>query len=324
MTQSQSPLARREQQQSLVPATVTSIARREEVERFEATVTLPPSFMYVIPGRKKVDNQWVDDNKVGITSDGYDYANRTLGATFFLPGQVPDAEGNLVLNPIHKPDYIYMRMAAVWYNETGQLVAATEDLEVDYLMVWANARLESPGSELVVGADGRPELDDRGQPIVVIRDFQKMWDGKPSGQPQTAADQEKKAYKAYMQLRTMGMRYAQTVLRTRLLKIALGVKSLPLNQPREFALRVVGYRDKMDPITRIAAAQDSAAALFGSLRPADGSQRLSDDDLRSIERDDVDTSVDQAVGVATGVIEPEAVAEQPAEGKAQDEFGFGG
>lgn len=327
---SQSPLATRPDE--AVAATpdfdVRSLARRDDVERVEAIVALPASFQYVIPGRKKVGNQWVDDNKVGITSDGYDYLNRVVGVSFFLPDMVPDAEGNLVRNPIHRPDYIYIRMGAVWYNESGQLVGTTEDLEVDYAMVYANARLEAPGAVVAVDEHGQTRFDAKGMPVITLEDSTYVdRDGRP-GKTTTAAEQEKKALKALMQLRTMGLRYAQTVLRVRLLKVSVGVKSLPIPEPRTFKLRVVGYRDRMTPLERQQRAAEASDIMFGA-RPADV-KPLSTAELSDIEAADVDTAVDRTVMEATGVAPAEFSASEvddvigestPAE-PAQDEFDF--
>jgi hypothetical protein len=265
---------------------VTHVAQRGDVVRVETTITLPPSFQYVIPGRKKVDGQWVDDNKVGITSDGYDFLNRVLGVSFYLPDWVPDESGELCRNPIHRPDYIYIRMGAVWYNESGQLVTTTEDLEVDFRHVYANARLESYESVPVL-ENGYPVFDDYGNPVVKVKD----------------ADAERKALKALMQLRTMGMRYAQTVLRTRLVKIACGIKSLPGNEARARNLRITGFRDAMDPVTRIAKAEASVRAMYGAIPPArPEAPALKADEMADIEPPDAD---DEAMATLIEATMPE-------------------
>jgi hypothetical protein len=271
---------------------VTSVALRGDVERVEVSVTLPASFQYVIPSRKKVNGQWVDDvanSKVGITADGYDYLNRTLGVSFWLPDYVPDEHGELVRNPIHRPDYLYIRMGAVWYNEAGQLVGMTEDLEVDYKQVYLSNRLEARDSEVVLDEVGQPVFDDNGNPMVRL----------------TEAGSEKRAMKSLLQLRTMGLRYAQTVLRIRLIKAAIGVKSLPGGEVRSRTVRVVGFRDKMDPVARAASAEKAMTAMFGGKpqpRPTEAS--VPPDVLFSIEAPDAEEQAESAADAAMGLVEP--------------------
>lgn len=274
---------------------VQSVALRGDIERVETSVTLPATFQYVIMARKKVNGQWVDDpekSKVGITADGYDYLNRVLGVSFWLPDFVPDEKGDLVRNPIHRSDYIYLRMGAVWYNEAGQLVAATEDLEVDYRQVYLSARLEDRDSEVLLDDHGQPIFDAAGNPMVKLN-----------------AVGEKKAMKALLQLRTMGMRYAQTVLRIRLIKQALGIKSLPPAPDgtlRNRPVRVVGYRDKMDPVARAAAAEKAMDAMFGGKpQPRPDAPTLREDDIASIEGLDRDREVALDAAEALGLLPPE-------------------
>src|SRR4051812_31720574 len=89
------------------------IIRREadspdnQLQRVEATITLPPSFQYAIPikGVKLPNGDWDNSkNKVGITSDGYDYLNRVIGCSFFFPDEVHDEHGVMSPNPIHRTD----------------------------------------------------------------------------------------------------------------------------------------------------------------------------------------------------------------------------
>jgi hypothetical protein len=170
-------------------------------------------------------------------------------------------------------------------------VSYVEDLEVDYIFVYQQARLESPGATVAV-ANGMPQFDDNGFPVIEITDHQYIERGGGLGNITTAGEQEKKALKALMQLRTMGMRYAQTVLRTRLLKVAIGVKSLPLQQPQDYRVTVVGYKDKLDPQARIERAENQLAALYGRQPEA---KPLTAAELAGIDGGDVETDVDQSV-----------------------------
>ena len=96
-----------------------------EVEPVEQTVVLPAIYQYSI-------NRYPAGQRVMLTSDAYDYINRVMGVQFYLPPTVNDERGNVVPNPIHRPDYIYLRMVGIWRNDAGQMVSYQEDVEVDY------------------------------------------------------------------------------------------------------------------------------------------------------------------------------------------------
>jgi hypothetical protein len=332
MADQSTAVAIREQTRSEValsqPLQVTSVAGRGEVERIEMPIIIPVNFQYLIPNKKKERRQdpdtgqwgdvWIDNSRVGLTSDGYDYANRVLGAGFWLPDEVPDEHGRMVRNPIHRPDYIYMRMSAVWYNAVGQLVSHTEDLEVDYKSVWYQARLKQPGVKQVLDADGQPVFDAMNMPMLRMDDHQ--WPPKrgsnESGDILTAEAQERRALEALINLRAHGMRYCQTVLRTRLLKVALGIKSLPRKEIREITLNVVGYRDKMDPDQRREQAETGLRALYGKRQP--DAKPLTHEEMQGIEPEDVDVRVDGADSVAAAVVvEPPEDEQDPG---PDDEF----
>ena len=281
-------------------ANITEIAGRGDVTMFVAPVTLPASFQYVIPGKKTVGDSWVADNKVGITSDGYDYLNRVVGVSFWTPPTVPNSAGEMVANPILQRDYIRWRMGGFWYNEVGQLVSMVEDLEIDYQMVYQAARLESFDSEVLLDQNGQPRFDDKGNPIIKLKN----------------AAEEKKALKALHQLRTMGPRYAQTVLRTRILKVATGIKSLPGNEPKTRTIRVVGFRDTMDPIARLEQAQEASSRIFGTKQvDEDAVQRAPDEVVAEIEggMDTGDRAIEDVHEVLGAVMDDDG----------QSEFDFG-
>lgn len=280
---------------------VTELAGRGDVVRVEAVVALPKSFQYVVPVKVKrgtgENATWVLDTertKVGITSDGYDYLNRYLGVSFFLPEFVPDDAGRKVRNPIHRASdgYIYMRMGAVWYNEAGQLVAAVEDLEINPRAIYSAARVEARSAKPVM-KDGQPVFDEHGFPMVTMVPYSS----KPADVSKAEAD-EKKALAAYMQVRgTNGMRYCQTVLRTRLTKVALGIKSLPGWEARDRKVRIVGFRDKMDPVARQAAAEAAMERMFGGSAPRPSEPMLKASEMADIERPDADMRADEPIPV---------------------------
>jgi hypothetical protein len=275
---------------ALVVVHNSEVARNDpNLQRHETFVTLPENFQYIVGKGDKA--------RRAITSDGYDYMNRSLGAMFFLPEFVPDESGDLVRNPIHRPDYIYMRMGAIWRNEHGQLVGATEDLEVDFKAVYQQARLETWNSEVALDEHGQPIFGEDGQPLVRVT-------SDTGGQyPKSANEKERDALKVLMQLRSHGMRYAQTVLRTRLLKVATGVKSLkslpPGSQLKPTDVRIIGWRDEMTPNERQKKAAEDMGEMFRGARP-DNAPSLSVEQMRTSEVDEPPEEVVQAVATDPG------------------------
>jgi hypothetical protein len=264
---------------------VRSVAHRGDVERVEATITIPPDYQYAIPKWEKDDvtNKWVKTvGSVGITADGYEYLNRVVGCTFYLPDLVPDREGRMARNPIVQKDYIRLRMGAVWYNALGQLIGNIEDVESDFNLVWMDARINAKSAEVLMGDNGYPAIDDFGNPYVKLN-----------------KDDELKALKTLSQLRTFGLRYVQTVARVRLLKMATGIRSLPSKEIRAYPLKVVGFRDRMTPTERVASADADSRSLFGlpvnpgDVKPLSHAElsEVSDEpepDVEQIDRDRID------------------------------------
>jgi hypothetical protein len=264
MTQTQTPDDRRVALSPAMPTalaetkvtgmTVDAVAGRSDIERIETTILLPADYQYAIAirGKKNADGTWDNTQaKVGITADGYDYLNRVLGCSFFLPEWVHDEHGSKQLNPIHRKDYIYLRMAAVWYTPLGQLIMASEDVEVDFHLAWMDARINSTSAVMALDENGLPLFDGQGNPGVRL-------DPKD----------ELKALKTLSQLRTFGPRYAQTVARVRLLKMATGIRSLPGNTPMNRTITMTGYRDRLTPQERAEKAGATVETLYGG-RPAD-------------------------------------------------------
>lgn len=283
-----------------------------------AEVTVPVHYQYAISaGRKKVGDDWVDVQRVGLTADGYDHINRFTGIQFLVPEFIHDEHGNQLRNPIHRSDYIYERMVAIWYNDLGQMQAYSEDLEVDYQVLYQQARLSArwktgnkvdktgrggqtykadeyaePQMVMDRNEDGTPKLDDRGNPIfgLVMPD-----------------EEELKAVKRLYDLRATGIRYAQTVLKTRLMKVATGIRMLPINEPRPFKMVVFGYRDNLTPEQRITKAMEDQKAIFGQPLTAGGT--LKDEDLKDLNIDVADVA--DAVIEGTFVEADESIPDDP-------------
>jgi hypothetical protein len=61
----------------------------------------------------------------------------------------------------------------------------------------------------------------------------------------------------------MGLRYAWTVAKTRILKVATGIKTLPIDEPRAVKVKVYGFRDGLTPQQREERAKQDQEAIFG-------------------------------------------------------------
>lgn len=276
---------------------VRATARTEsgDLERVEATITIPPDFQYRIPikGVRNPDGSWNNDMaKVGLTVDAYDYLNRVVGASFFLPAMVHDENDVVRHNPIHRKDYMYLRMGCVWYTPTGQLVLATEDVEVDFNLVWMDARINTKEAVPVLDADGQLRFDAFGNPMLKL----------------TPAD-EMKALKTLSQLRSFGTRYAQSVARVRLLKMATGMRSLPTDVLAPYPVKVVGYRDKLTAEERINRVTADTSTFAG--KPVDESdpdnRPLTTAEMASVAPElDPEDAIDHATSVQpdTGNVRP--------------------
>src|SRR5688572_12524875 len=162
--QKPSAVATREQEE---PADIQLpiVSNRPSITKNEITITpvrvrIPIHHQYKIKaGREQgADGQWRDKFRVGLTADGYDGLNRVVGAQFIIPEFIHDEQGERVRNPIHRTDYIYERMIAIWYNDMGQMQAYSEDLEVDYKVLYQQARLNASWKV--------PKLDAQGKPVM--------------------------------------------------------------------------------------------------------------------------------------------------------------
>ena len=229
-----------------------------EVERFEQGVVIPAIYQYAI-------SRYGQAPKVMLTSDAYDYINRTMGVQLYQPDWVHDENGERVRNPIHRPDYIYIRMLGIYRNDLGQLVSYREDVEVDFKLVYMDARINSKSARVEMDEDGQPKFSRSGMPLIKLDQ-----------------EDEKRALKALSQLRTFGLRYAQTVAKTRILKVVSGIRTLPIAQPAPFSVRVVGYRDSLKPDERIKQAEQDMSAMFGPGRSLDESASLSTEELAQV------------------------------------------
>lgn len=223
-----------------------------EVQRWVVKVPLKPVHQYVIRSGKKINDRWVDVFRVFPTAEAYDWMNRIMGVQLHVPEWVHDERGEAVRNPIHRRDYIYLRMVGIGYNDLGQMIAHAEDVEIDYMVEWQKERLKQKSAKVVLDENGMPKLTDGGVPVVQL----------------DPAD-ELKAYQRLYQLRSFGPRQAQTVARTRILKLFSGVRTLYESVGQEpsvapVAVTVVGYRDRMTPDERIKKSQEEQGQVFGS------------------------------------------------------------
>jgi hypothetical protein len=233
---------------------LTAYAAGRDLERIVTEMTIPPDFQYVIPKWTKTGSRPNGDpiftkevGKVGISADGYDYLNRALGASFYFPRFVNDENGKEMLNPIHRKDYIYLRMGIVYYTPVGQLVSQMEDIEVDFRLMYQDKRANAKSAVPLLSDDGAMTWDEAGNPGIRL-----------------SPDDEMKCIRELTRARAFGPRYASTVGRVRLLKLATGLRSLPAEAAgRPFRVKIVAYRDRLAPEQRIAKATHTLADQYG-------------------------------------------------------------
>lgn len=279
---------------------VVSIARMGEgaraAERLELKVQIQPWMQYVV------------GKTLGITGEGYLYINRLLGVEFRPTEKVPDAEGNLVLNPIHKRDYIYLRLAGWGYNDVGQLSMYVEDVEIDFLLRYQSLIVHSYSYMLKGGTVQSVEDDEGSKRTSVKMDGAALMGG---AMPEFTVDEKDviKAQRELYRLRNFGLRAAFSVAQIRILKQFTGIKSLPwqkgdpnsseqqgtewdpraqtkvpriLPKPHPVTIGLVAYRDQLTPDERFKRAMESKDVLF---TPRPVNPALSDDEEAAIATD---------------------------------------
>jgi len=229
---------------------LAAYAEGRDLERIVAEITIPPDFQYVITKNVKDDrtNQWHKEvAKVGITADGYEYLNRALGASFWFPKWVHDEQGEPKRNPIHRPDYIYLRIGIVYYNPLGQRISTIEDVEVDFKLMYQDKRANARSAKPLLGQNGELLWDEAGNPGLVL-----------------SPEDEMKCLRELTRSRAFGPRYASTVGRVRLLKLATGLRSLPaVAAGHSFKVKMVAYRDRLSPEQRVAEAAQTLGDIYG-------------------------------------------------------------
>jgi hypothetical protein len=249
-----------------------------EVQRWSIKLPLKAVHQYGIRSGRKVNGNWIDVHRVFPTSEAYDWMNRIMGVSFDTPKWIHDETGEAKRNPIHRQDYIYLRMVGIGYNDLGQMVAHAEDVEIDYQVEWQKERLKQKSAEVVYDESGMPKITEKGVPVVKL-----------------SPEDELKAMQRLYQLRSFGPRQAQTVARTRILKLFSGIRTLyetvgPL-QLAPVTVSVVGYRDKMTPDERLSQAQARAKEVFGA-PIAEGEHDLADEEREIIEGDFAETEAE--------------------------------
>ena len=268
---------------------------RGDITVVQAVVRIPAHHQYKISaGREQGPNgEWSTKFRVGVTADGYDNINRVVGAQFIVPEWIHDEKGTPVRNPIHRSDYIYERMIAIWYNDLGQMQAYSEDLEVDYKVLYQQARLSATwkteiGPELPSRDGGtyrKKDSHSASDHTVILRDEGGRAILGPDGTPQFDVilpdDVEAKCIQRLYDLRVTGMRYAQTVLKNRLMKVVTGIRMLPIETPRDFSINVMAFRDNLTPDQRVERAQLQQREVFGRALQPGGT--LTDEEMAQVE-----------------------------------------
>jgi len=137
-------------------------------------------------------------------------------------------------------------------------------------LMYQNKRANAKGAQPVMGKEG-PVWDEAGNMVLTL-----------------PADEELKAYRELTQNRSFGPRYAITVGRIRILKMATGIRSMPYEGAlMPYPIKVVGFRDMMTPAQRVAEATGTLETLFGG-RPADIKPLSADEAVEAGLQDEMD------------------------------------
>jgi hypothetical protein len=257
---------------------VLSITARGDVERVDVAVRIPAGLQYPVG--------WGDNRAVALTSGAYDYLNRVIGVQFFRPEYTHDEHGDQQRNPIMRSGFIQLELVGVWWNDLGAMMSYSEILPLDFQLAYHDARINSKSAQVATDANGEPLFHPQtGIPIIKI-----------------SAGDELKAMRLLSQMRTYGVRYVQTVVKTRILKVVTGIKTLPgLREPQDFRVKVTGFKDALTPEQRIAKAQASTETLFGKAVRVNDADGLTADEMREVgefEEPDLDRIDQQIIGDA--------------------------
>jgi hypothetical protein len=222
----------------VVADAIKSVARIDgsghtDLVRIAIRVPLAPYYQYQIrgPGRKIGPGQddWANPYTVGIRAAGYLFLNKVAGIQLELPDVVPDENGKLVRNPIHRDEKIYLRQVGIGYSDMGQLTSYSADVELDFRQIWEAERLKKKSAKVKIGEDGLPAMGPHGLPIVTLDQ-----------------DDEKVALLSW---------YGLTTIRE------YEGREEPLTTQY---VTIVAWRDKLTPDERLARARATSEAVFGA------------------------------------------------------------
>jgi len=219
-----------------VPAVLESGAimvlpmRDGKFERLESKVVIPKDALYNIPKwdpntRKKIPC-WRPD------STAYDLINRVLGVQFDQPDTIVDESGNTVGNPILRKDYIKLRLGGYWYNSAGLPVRYTEDVEINFWVLFTQKLMRSDSAEITSKKSEHSICIDKENEVYI----------------KVSAKDYKAAWAFLIEKRSFATRYAYTVAKRRILKTATGVAVV---HPRKIGnyeaavIPIVSYRNLM-------------------------------------------------------------------------------
>lgn len=208
---------------------IMSLPMRDgKFERIESNVVIPTDALYNIPkwdsaARKSVAC-WRPD------STAYDIINRVMGVQFEQPDTIVDERGETVGNPVLKKDYVKLRLAGYWYNSAGLPVKYTEDVEINFWVLFTQRLMKCDSAAIV--SEKAPNsvcIDEDNGVYIKVSD----------------ADY-KKAWAFLIDKRAFATRYAYTVAKRRILKTATGVAVVhprKIGQYDAAVIPVVSYRN---------------------------------------------------------------------------------
>ena len=208
---------------------IMSLPMRDgKFERVESSVVIPLDALYNIPkwdrNAKRSVPCWRPD------STAYDLINRVMGVQFDQPDTVVNEAGETVGNPILRKDYIKLRLAGYWYNSAGLPVKYTEDVEINFWILFTQKLMKLESAKMTDKKTANSVCVDSENGVYI----------------EVSAADYKKAWAFLIDKRAFATRYAYTVAKRRIMKTATGVAIV---HPRKIGdyeaavIPVVSYRN---------------------------------------------------------------------------------
>jgi len=224
MTENKKAMAKKEANlpMKLEPGAIMSLPMRDgQFERIESNVIIPKDALYNIPkwdpSTRRSEPCWRPD------STAYDLINRVMGVQFEQPDTIVNEVGETVGNPLLRKDYIKLRLTGYWYNNAGLPVKYTEDVEINFWVLFTQKIMKSKSSKIT---------DKKTANSVCVDDENGVY-------IEVSPEDYKSAWAFLIDKRAFATRYAYTVAKRRILKTATGVAIVHPRKMGEYEVAVI-------------------------------------------------------------------------------------